>query len=445
MKSNTNDLQIINIKSKNNDIQDLLFEYLNKKDKNDISNQISNKINDVCEIEDKDKFIDSLRENTKTKDEVINEVANKSVNQTEKELALETNDDKDKKIEGSDYTKRQLMLKVVYEDTLNKYYDLKENLYKRNIRENGELSFSDSEYNKLILYSKYLKKIDLAYGKTDSSRHIAQEFDDTNSMLNNNVRNEDKYQKYLNKNHDEKIQINKDLEEKLENLSQDIIALDSQDDNYLEKYEYMMDVYTRLDAKLHMNEPNILTLQLDEERRQEEINVEDKVLGLGYKKDLRNKTYTSKNIVTDKKEISKQKRDGIYYNDSNTVSENQSNDISNSHKLVIAESLEAMVEKVKSNDVEGAREIYDKVKLLVTEVEMKKAIDDSKEITLDDVNPENVKKKSDNIFAADSLSISEIAENMEERELEDKNVSKSDKIYEERNWLEENLNKNKKF
>ena len=442
MKNGAYELQILNLNSNKTDIQSMLFEYLKRKDKDTVSMQLGRKIDEIYELEEKDKFIESLKNNSKEQEEVVKEASNKSVKQNERELNLEEKEDKEEKKEELEYTKKQYMLKDIYEDTLEKYYTLKEQLYRRNIRENNELSFSDDEYNKLLLYSKYLKKIDIEFSKKSSFKHVAEEFKDTNELLNQNVRNEDKYQNHIGKEHDKQMLENKNLEEKMEALSKDIIDLDSSDPDYALKYDYMMQLYTRLDTKLHMKEPNVLKIQVDEERKQEENIIEDRVIGYNYQKEVKKKTYDFKNTITDRQEMSKAKKDGLNSNTKDTVSQKQAENIIDSHELVIAESLEAMVEKVNQGDIQGARQIYDKIKVFATEKEMQEAIDNDKKLKFEDIKPKTIKEKSNNIFKTDTLDIKDIVENMEEREEE--KTSNENQIEDERNWLDENLNKSKR-
>ena len=440
MKSGLKEIEVLNSKSYGDDIQNLLFQYLKKKDKNSITTQLSDKIDEVYEEDDKDKFIESLREDSKTEEEIVKDAYQKTVKQNEQELSLEEKDDKDDKAKGSDYTKRQLMLKVIYEDTLKKYYDLKQKLYKRNIKDDNRLSFSDDEYNKLLLYSKYLKRIDTRFSNISSYKHITEEFKETKAVLNKNVKNEDMYQKHITREHDKQVAENKELEDKMEELSKDIINLDSNDPNYVQKYDCMMDAYVRLDAKLHMNEPNVVKLQVDEERKQEENLIEDKVLGVGYKKQFVSKTYNDKNRVVNKYEISKEKKDGLYYDEKDTISQKQATSIVNAHELVIAESLEAIVEKVKQGDMQGAKAVYMKVKTLASETELQNAIKENKELNFEEVKPKSIKEDSNNIFKTDSLDIAEITQNIEDREVE-KESTKEEQMNNERNFIDENLNR----
>lgn len=230
----------------------------------------------------------------------------------------------------------------------------------------------------------------------------------------------------------------------------------------------MMEIYTRLDTKLHLNEPNILKLQLDEEKKQEENKIENRVIGIEYKKDLSKKTYSVNNHIVDRVEKAKEKRDSLHNNKKDTVSQKQSHSIINSHSLVIDESIEAIIEKLERNDIDGAKEIYEKVNLLVNEKDLQQAIVDDKKINLEEIKPENFKEntndlnknieytdkekqkeeQNNNIFSSEPLGVESIIENIKQREEEQNEQSEQEQEqdeqenYEGRSWIEENLNKN---
>lgn len=414
----------------NADMQDILFAYLRKKNRKETQFydlQISDIYREGTK-EGEDRFESSLKEHILSEDEVIKKASKKTEKKNDE---LELTVDEEKEIsEGEiedDYSKSQLRLKRLYEESLEKYYDVKSSIYRKNINEDGEISFSDEEFSTLLLHSKYLRKIDNDFRMLTSKKHIAEEFDDTNELVNKKVSKENKYQAKIDNDHDDRILENEKLQEQMEDISKKISGLDETDKDYNGKYEYLMDIYMRLDSKLHMSTPNIYEMQLDEQRRQEEIDITEDNLG-GYNRDFNKKVLTSKNRRIENSELKNDKEKGLYYTDDKTISSENSTRMQNSNDLVISESIEAIAERIRKGDKEGAIKIYENACLLVEENEIQQAIDNKEGLSRADIDIEEKKEEiQDDIFGGNAVK-SDIAGIAESEDLRDRQEKNEDEI-----------------
>lgn len=413
--------------SSRENIQDIVFKYLRENYKKEVKEYDKE---DLAEErkgnkEGEDRFTTSLKEHILTEDEVIEKVNNKK----ERKIIeiIEEKDNKDDKTDNEDnHTKKQLLLKIVYEKSLEKYYNTKSMLYRANIRDDGKLSFSDSEYNKMLLHSMYLKKLDNEFRSMTNGKHIAQEFKDTNEIVNRYVSKENIYEKNIDFKHNKQIKKHDILQEQLENIANDISNLDINSRNYKDKYEYLMDIYLRVDAKLNMDSPNIYELQLNEASRKRQLDIEENINGT-YDSHFTRNVLNSKNRYIENLELSKDKEKGLYYNEDKTISNKDANERINAHDIVIAESVDAMEEKVKSGDIDGAHEIYDNICLLVEENLVQKAINDKEGLKLSDINIESQEEaRKDDIFGSGAINqnLEEIIKQAKEREDNKQNNSK---------------------
>ncbi len=443
---NSNNIQeelLAFLKTKIKSEYDVLQVSKKRLEDNEIQKSLKEKHQEDLEKEELEKLKKEELENKEdNEDQLEEDISDEEVNQTEEEL----NKGNDKP-----YTKSEIVKKIVYERKLEKYYNLKNSLQKRNIKEYGRLAYTDKENYELLLLSKELSKIDMHF-KNKYGSHIAEEFEDTNADLNKFVLDDNKKEEIINERHDEVAEQNNKIQDQMDEVANKMSYLDPEDEDYSIKYEYYAKEYATLNMKLHIATPSILDIHKDELQRKKQLDFNREELGTVYEEKLVKSTYSAVNKNLDELNDASLEEKGLINEDDKTTTEQNVDDAIISENEVIENAAVAIAKKLKDGDEKGAEEIYHQIEKLGSDAvdKLDDIIKEAKEEKNKDETYEELKdnadiKKRNDVFGSGAVAnIDDLVDSKEDREEELKNKKESKEKGIERNYMDEMLAKRNK-
>lgn len=236
---------------------------------------------------------DNKKQEKQIKDKVIKKgIGSNDVEKTVEDQ-LNKNDQNDNNIKDKKEVAKQHdeikseTLKAVYEDALDKYYNLKLKV-DSDLQKNGELNPDDKTYCEYIEYENYLRKIDVAY-KNVNGKYIALDDKDIKkkemTYLRKDMQAEYKTQEDVG-NTIESIVL---IQDQIEEINDKIISLaDDYKHGRIEEEKYdkqVAELQTKLcekNEKLENVKPLPEEIKKYEEKSKEYEDAKDKILGTSY-------------------------------------------------------------------------------------------------------------------------------------------------------------------
>lgn len=173
---------------------------------------------------------------------------------------------------------RAIVLKAMYKTNMEKYYNYKLNLQegRKGQLERGDISVNEKQGTELLLYERYLKRLDERYmGLTGKS--VIREDKEIKEFEEKLAIRSAKNEEYILKENDKDIEEVRRVYEERNDIATDIAVLSSKAQNMSpEKFKEEMDAlqkdYLEVSAKLHNLRPNPFELQqsIDARNKEEE-------------------------------------------------------------------------------------------------------------------------------------------------------------------------------
>ncbi len=271
----------------------------------------------------------------------------------EKKLEEKVEQEKEK---GNEVNIQAEAIKAIYNSILEEYYNLKENLQTgvNGKIQTGSLSVGDKMGTKLVMYERYLQKLDTRY-RGITGQNIVKDDDETREketlFAGKDEHNESRSNKKFEKNVDD---INRLLDERAEIEEKMAVVISkarmlSQDD-FNSQINALQEEYLEVTARLHLMEPNIHELEQDIAMHESDEKFRDRTLGNAFDK------YHNRNLRDDKVAADSRKNDEKVKD----IKEDFNNKVSDtfvSTQDVAQDTLDDYREAEKKGDTERAEEI----------------------------------------------------------------------------------------
>lgn len=261
----------------------------------------------------------------------------------------------------NELTRREQLLKYMYESALDEYYTLKDKLYKYQVYDN-DISLDDKNYIKLLRYENYLRKCDVMF-KSTTGKYISNEDAQISEKENKYAYEASKSEKQIMKQHQNSLNEVDRLNDEIESKADEIIALNEQMQtgnvpDYEQRVESLEKDYIALNMKMSLLTPNILELKRQEDEKEIQDETTTRIVGTVYeaKKDkyvMDANVVRQDNIVGDKEEILE------------NVAEREKNQFDNTNTVLASSYIDAAEVSLQKGDTDEARELVQKAKDVV--------------------------------------------------------------------------------
>lgn len=273
-------------------ISQQILEKYNKENRTDFQAQLYKLIEPTtlekvrASLEGKDITAKGKAEQEKVQDEAKRtEKQGIAVDENAKKKAIDAQKD------GKDEVDlHQVVLKAVYESTLEKYYKLKESLQ---VGPNGQVYTGDvsvpkKQSTELVLMENYLRKIDNDY-RSHTGHFISSDDKDIGGKENTLAHQTEKNEQAINRNSDKNFKRIHELHEKLQDISDSIVYLSGMTSNLdSESFKTQMDAlqkrYLDISFEITQLEPNPAEYNRQISEKQKEEEFRDKTVGVAYDK-----------------------------------------------------------------------------------------------------------------------------------------------------------------
>lgn len=298
---------------------------------------------------------------------------------------------------------REVALKYMYSEALEEYYKLKDDLTKKQIKED-DISLDDKNYTKLLMYENYLRKCDILF-KNTNGQFISNQDDGISKKENKYAYDDAKSEKKIINEHDERVTEVDRLNEQIKNVADKIISLNESQKagrtvDYEEQLIGLENDYANLNGRLHALTPNILELYRQEEKKEEQDKITTRVVGTLYE-DRKSKRVLDKDVVRLDRNV-EEKEDSL-----EDVAEREKNELQTTNLELANSYLEAAKSAVDKDNIHEATQLIGKAKKIVG---YKKVLDisgkkdlDFKEALKENVITDNNKKIDEKALAEEKL------------------------------------------
>lgn len=262
----------------------------------------------------KTQVIDNMNERLdgRTKEEVElerKEQIKKFAKDMENPESIENKLKEENEKEDKEYTNVELrseVIKAVYEETLKEYYKLISDLQTgvNGQIKTGSILNGTKMDNKLLLYQKYLRKLDMWYRSLNHGMPIAYD-ENINGLLNKNEYEKNKNDLIVNKKRDDKIEQIDSINKELDEIARKMTEISNSHDNSIESTKGLQRLskeYSDKKIELANLEPSIGILYAEEKEMQKIEDYKARI-GLSYYEEKTNRK------VLDKKLYYREKRD----------------------------------------------------------------------------------------------------------------------------------------
>lgn len=268
--------------------------------------------------------IDNMNESLdgRTRGEIEEEVRDEMVDEQTQEVAKEEDLSKEQEEEIKEQAKdedltrdeiKALAVKAVYEQTLDEYNRLREDLYTgyNGQVKTGDLTNGDKMDTKLVMYQRYIRKLDMQY-KGYTGHLITQDDeeikDKENKYFKREQRNEKAVYEIAEENLDRVHQLNEELNaiaEEMNRISANSSLMNPED--FRRSMEELQKQYVEKTLELRALDPNVVELTRQVEAKEKTDEVRERLVGQGYedmkyRKGVIDSTNASLDDVTDGQE-----------------------------------------------------------------------------------------------------------------------------------------------
>jgi hypothetical protein len=373
MLNDTKDFQqtlheVLNVRLNSKSNQEIVLQkILSKPEKtitSDFQEMLKRNVKPLTEDKVKKDLKPKVTEKSKDISRQVKTVAD--VNKIASDLEKEKEEDKNGHSKGEEnsskaLTAREEALKHMYLAALEEYYTLREDLYKRQIKDN-DIALDDKNYLKLLQYENFMRKCDTLF-KASTGSYISSQDEEISKKENKYAYDAAKSEKKIVNEHEHSINEIDMLNDEIENKANEIIefneaAKHNDIPNYEQKLDSLENEYISLNAKMHMLKPNILELYRQEEDKELQDKTTERTVGTMYKKN-KQKQVLEKDVVRLDRTV--EKRD-----DSLDDAAKREKDELKRTNIKLAEShIDSAEDALKKEDVGKATELVNRAKELV--------------------------------------------------------------------------------
>lgn len=224
----------------------------------------------------------------------------------EEKLQDEEREEENNKNDMDSIALRSELLKAVYAETLKEYYRLVNDLQTgvNGQVKTGSILNGTKIDNKLLLYQKYLRNVDMWYRNLNHGMPIAYD-EEINELLNKSEYKKNKNDLVINKKRDDKIERIEQINKELNDIAEKMTTISNRDDNSKEstqELKMLSKEYSDKKIELANLEPSIGILYA-EEREMQKLQDYKSRIGLSRYEEKTNRK------VLDKKLYYKEKKD----------------------------------------------------------------------------------------------------------------------------------------
>jgi hypothetical protein len=282
--------------------------------------------------------------------EVNNESEEKLMNGYTEEELNEVNED-------TGLTKREEILKIVYQAAVCERHKLRSDIYERQIKDK-DISIKDHNYLKLLEYDKYIYKIDLKF-KSKTGKYISEEDKEIAKVEENQMYGDTLNEEALTKEHEKSVVYIRELNESIGKKADEILeVIDNMEDfnldSSMEKYKVLHEEYMELNGKLQLATPSLNELITQEKRKHEQEDITKNNLG-NYEENVNRVNQISG------KDIDKQKEATSSMSDIQNDVTNQSDEIKEINKELAEKKIEKAEEFLQKDDLVDSVDIANKL------------------------------------------------------------------------------------
>lgn len=216
---------------------------------------------------EKEENLDIEDVNGKSEEKLMNDYTEEELNEVNDETGL---------------TKREEILKMVYQAAIQERHKLRADIYVRQIKDK-DISMQDHNYMKLLEYDKYICKIDLKF-KSGTGKYISEEDRDIAKIEEKQIYGESLDEEALIKEHEKSVSYIRELNEIIGKKADEILELiDNMEDGNLEssmeKYKMLHEEYMELNGRLQLATPSLNELVTQEKKKHEQEDMTKNNLG----------------------------------------------------------------------------------------------------------------------------------------------------------------------
>jgi len=271
------------------DFQELLRKSVVSFNEDKVKKQLENKVEDKKDIK-KDVNISKQIKSGANVEKIVKDIEKEDEDSKINKEASKT----DEKLSS-----REIALKYMYSEALEEYYKLKNDLTKKQIKEN-DISLDDKNYTKLLMYENYLRKCDMLF-KNTNGQFISNQDEEIFKKENKYAYDDAISERKIINEHDERVTEIDRLNEQIKIVADKIIFLNEAQEtgravDYEEQLKLLENDYANLNGRLHALTPNIIELYRQEEKKEEQEKITTRVVGTLYE-DKKNKSVLDEDVV----------------------------------------------------------------------------------------------------------------------------------------------------
>jgi hypothetical protein len=257
---------------------------------------------------------------------------------------------------------RKEAIKALYEETLDKYYALRERVSagKNGQVQTGDLDVGDKAGTELVLYEAYLKRINLNY-MSKYKIFISEDDKEISEKENKYINREQKNQKVVNYKAEKNLDRITHLNDEINSIAEEITFLGMnssliKSEDFDQKMDALQKQYIEKNYELRELSPNMLEMKEQIEKKEELDEFRDSNIGEVYENKYEKKVQNKENYNLVKKEDNI--KDKIEENGSKEIKENVSLNIHGAEELLDE------AEKIVETDPYKASEIVKSARMM---------------------------------------------------------------------------------